>query len=130
MKTMITLPNKIFSKLLNKLKEDGHSEANTVEMISMSAKHKKYFMSLYCECSLFDEPTDENLYINELYFEDGDEFIIYELTGDQREQIVLKFQDLWMQLIKDIEDDKQYSLDMEKQFSLEAKGNWIKYVKI
>ena len=87
-------------------------------------------MSLYCECSLFDEPTDENLYINELYFEDGDEFKVYDLTGDQREQIVLKFQDLWTRLIKDIEEEKQNDFDMQKQFVLEAKGNWIKYVKI
>ena len=130
MKIMITVPNKIFSKLLNKLKEDGHSEVNTVEMISMSAKHKNYFMSLYCECSPFDEPTDENLHINELYFEDGDEFKVYDLTGDQREQIVLKFQDLWTRLIKDIEEEKQNEFDMQKQFVLEAKGNWIKYVKI
>lgn len=130
MKIMITVTNKIFLKLLDKLKEDGHSETNTVEMISMSAKHKNYFMSLYCECSPFDEPTDENLYINELYFEDEDEFIIYELTGDQREQIVLKFQDLWTRLIKDIEEKKQSDSDMEKQLSLEAKGNWIQYVKI
>lgn len=130
MKIMITVTNKIFLKLLDKLKEDGHSETNTVEMISMSAKHKNYFMSLYCECSPFDEPADENLYINELYFEDEDEFIIYELTGDQREQIVLKFQDLWTRLIKDIEEKKQSDSDMEKQLSLEAKGNWIQYVKI
>lgn len=127
---MITVTNKIFLKLLNKLKDDGHSETKTVEMISISAKHKKYFMSLYCECSPFDEPTIENLHINELYFEDGDKFIVYELTKEQMDQVVLKFQDLWMQLIKDIEDDKQYSLDMEKQLDLEAKGSWIKYVKI
>lgn len=130
MKIMITVPNKIFLKLLNKLKEDGHSETNTVEMISMSAKHKKYFMSLYCECSPFEEPTDDNLHINELYFEDGDEFKVYDLTGEQREQIVLRFQDLWTQLIKDIEEEKQNEFDMQKQFVLEAKGNWIKYVKI
>ena len=130
MKIMITVTNKIFSKLLNKLKEDGHSEANTVEMISMSAKHKNYFMSLYCECSPFEEPTDENLHINELYFEDGDEFKVYDLTGDQREQIVLKFQDLWMQIMKDIEDDKQYNYEMAKQIDLEIQENNLGYIKI
>tara|TARA_B100000497_G_C7665085_1_gene400921 strand:- start:936 stop:1316 length:381 start_codon:yes stop_codon:yes gene_type:complete len=124
------IDNKIFLKLLDKLKEDGHSETNTVEMISMSAKHKNYFMSLYCECSPFDEPTDDNLYINEFYFEDKNEFRIYDLLAPQRQQIILKFQDLWTRLIKDIEEKKQSDSDMEKQLSLEAKGNWIKYVKI
>tara|TARA_Y100000385_G_scaffold243373_1_gene260829 strand:- start:340 stop:720 length:381 start_codon:yes stop_codon:yes gene_type:complete len=124
------IDNKIFLKLLDKLKEDGHSETNTVEMISMSAKHENYFMSLYCECSPFDEPTDDNLYINEFYFEDKNEFRIYDLLAPQRQQIILKFQDLWTRLIKDIEEKKQSDSDMEKQLSLEAKGNWIKYVKI
>ena len=127
---MITVTNKIFSKLLNKLKEDGHSETNTVEMISISAKHKNYFMSLYCECSPFEEPTDENLHINELYFEDGNEFKVYDLTGDQREQIVLRFQDLWMQIMKDIEDDKQYNCEMAKQIDLEIQENNLGYIKI
>tara|TARA_R110000823_G_scaffold189289_5_gene321180 strand:- start:194 stop:577 length:384 start_codon:yes stop_codon:yes gene_type:complete len=126
---MITIPNKIFLKLLNKLKEDGHSETKTVEMISMDAKYKNYFMSLYCECSPFEEPTDENLHINELYFEDGDEFKVYDLTGDQREQIVLKFQDLWMQIMKDIEDDKQYNYEMAKQIDLEIQENNLGYIK-
>jgi len=127
---MITLQNKIFLKLLNKLKEDGHSEINTVEMISMTAKHKKYFMSLYCECSPFDEPTIENININELYFEDGDEFMIYELTGKQMNHIVLKFQALWMQLIKDIKEKKQSDFEMNQQIYMESQENNLGYIKI
>ena len=99
------LKNKKFIKLLANLKEDEHSESEMMTMISMTASHKNYFMSVYSDCSPFDEPSIEDLHINELYYEDGEDFKVYELLPFQYEQCLLKMQDIWHKVTSDNEDE-------------------------